>query len=441
MDKPLRIGIFVGAFPVISETFILRQITGLIDLGHSVRILSDTRPEPGAAVQPQVEKCNLLQRTIYMEMPQASAPWEMPIWPISGQTWLPGSEQPISNLSRCRAALPVLWKAFKTAPGLTCRVLRKREFGYRAASLSSLYRLARVVEHRNDFDVVHAHFGPVGESFRFARELCHTPMVVSFHGYDFSTVPRKEGSDVYRKLFATADAVTVNSEFTRGSVEPLGCPPEKLRHLPVGFDPTEFEFRARTNSEPLRILTVARLVEIKGHEFAIRAVGLLKQEGISVQYDIVGDGPLRKSLEKLAHELGLQKIVTFHGAQTSTAIKTFMDQAHIFVLTSVTVEGDQEGQGLVLQEAQACGIPVVATRHGAFPEGLIDGNSGFLVPERDPNALAEKLIFLYSHPELWPNIGQCGRDFVLQKYDIRKLNEQLVDIYRDVIATYRGQHK
>jgi colanic acid/amylovoran biosynthesis glycosyltransferase len=276
----------------------------------------------------------------------------------------------------------------------------------------------------------------VGESFRFARELCGAPFVVSFHGYDFSTVPRKEGADVYRKLFAAADAITVNSNYTSSRVESLGCPCEKLRLLPVGLDPAEFAFRprSRVGGEPLRLLTVARLVEIKGHEFVIRALPFLRNLRIPVHYDIVGDGPLRKNLEKTASELGFVSSVRFHGSQSAEVTKALMAQAHVFVLASVSVEGDREGQGLALQEAQACGLPVVAKRHGAFPEGVLDGESGFLVSERNSEALAERLQFLYSRPQQWAKMGEAGREFVVQKYDIHKLNRQLVDLYRETIV-------
>jgi colanic acid/amylovoran biosynthesis glycosyltransferase len=91
MDRPLRIAMFVGMFPVVSETFILRQITGLLDLGHVVDVFADTRVEPGSPQHPEVEKYRLLRRTTFMDMPPETAPYEMPVWPIAGRTWPPGS--------------------------------------------------------------------------------------------------------------------------------------------------------------------------------------------------------------------------------------------------------------------------------------------------------------------------------------------------------------
>jgi colanic acid/amylovoran biosynthesis glycosyltransferase len=223
-------------------------------------------------------------------------------------------------------------------------------------------------------------------------------------------------------------------------VEKLGCPKAKLRTLPVGLDLKEFPFQERTlpAGQPVRLLTVARLVEIKGHEFALRAVAQLRRSIPALRYDIVGDGPLQKPLESLVAELGLNDTVVFHGACAGDTVKSLMAQAHLFLLCSVNVEGDQEGQGLALQEAQACGLPVVATAHGALPEGLLAGRSGFLVPERDPQALAERLNYLIKHAAEWPALGRAGRAFVENRYDIHKLNERLLAIYAETIDTYRA---
>jgi colanic acid/amylovoran biosynthesis glycosyltransferase len=121
--------------------------------------------------------------------------------------------------------------------------------------------------------------------------------------------------------------------------------------------------------------------------------------------------------------------VSFHGACAATEVRRLFAQAHVFVLASVSLDGDQEGQGLVLQEAQAAGLPVLATLHGAFPEAIVPGKSGFLVPECDVAALAERLCFLLEHASLWPEMGREGRAFVQERFDIRRLNRQLIELY------------
>jgi colanic acid/amylovoran biosynthesis glycosyltransferase len=434
----MRIAVFVGPFPKVSETFIVRQTTGLLDLGHEVDIYAEMRPEEESPVQPAVIEYGLLSRTTYMDIPLESGYWELPVWPILGRTWAPGSETSILNLARIIRAAPKALRCVTIAPRLTRRVLMPSEYGYQAQSLSTLYRLATLCARNRTYDVLHAHFGPVGNNFRFARTLWQAPLVVSFHGYDFSTWPRTKGAGVYRHLFDSADAVTVNSAFTESKLRDLGCPSSKLRRLPVGLDPDEFPFSARVlvPGTPVRILTIARLVEIKGHEYVIRAVAKVRERHPNVRYDIVGDGPLRPRLESLVVDLGLDDIVTFYGAQTSEEIRDLMAASNLFVLASVTVNGDQEGQGLVIQEAQASGLPVIATEHGPFAEGLLPGHSGFLVPERDVAALADRLTDLIAHPETWSELGRKGREYVMERFDIRRLNLELVSVYEDALRSF-----
>lgn len=441
MNAPLRVAFLVGQFPVVSETFILRQITGLLDRGHEVDIYADTRGDLSKATQPEVAEYRLLERTTFMDMPPECAPWELPAWPWDGETWIPGATEAIPNWRRLVEALPALRRCLERTPALTEQALSAEHSGHQARSLSALYRLDRLSARRGGYDVLHAHFGPVGESFRFARELWRAPLVVSFHGYDFTTLPRRHGVKMYEILFAVADAITVNSEFTRARVAQLGCPPEKLRLLPVGLDLNSFPFARKMlrPGEPARLITVARLVEIKGHEYALRAVARLRERHPGVRYEIVGDGPLRPKLEQLVAELQLGDVVTLHGARDGTFVRQRMAQSHLALLASVNVEGDAEGQGLFLQEAQACGLPVVATRHGALPEGLVPGGSGFLVPERDAEAIAERLAFLVAHPESWAELGQRGREFVERRYDIRQLTVELVELYRAVKADFTSR--
>ena len=439
MKESLRIGVFVGAFPVASETFIVRQITGLLELGHDVHIFANARSDD-AVIHDAVQRHGLLKRTTFVEGPPESVIWEMPVRPVRGETWLPGAEQPISNVARLAHAFPVLEHCANAAPQIARQVLAQREYRYRAQSLSGAYRLATLLESRQQFDVLHAHFGPVANAFRFARDVFYAPLVVNFHGFDFCTVPRREGRDVYEPLWPVADVVIANSSYTRGRLLALGCPEQKLRILPVGLDPSHFEFRERrlAAGETLRLLTVARLVEIKGHEYALRAMVKLQERHPNVRYDLIGDGPLRKKLTALVAELGLSEVVTFHGSRSEADVREFFARAHAFLLTSVSVEGDEEGQGLALQEAQACGLPVVATQHGAFPEGVAPENTSWLVPERNVDALASKLNELVSAEDQWPLIGRAGRNFVEQRYDIRELNRKLVCIYAETIEEFQS---
>lgn len=441
----MRIAVFTGTFPVLSETFILRQITGLLDIGHDVHIYAEERPDSTGPVQLDVLEYNLPARTTYLDLPPASGYWEMPVLPIAGRTWLPGASTSLLNIARISSAAPAFARCLARSPMLAMKSLLPREYGYRAKSLSTLLRLAALQHGRGRYDLAHAHFGPVADSVRFVRELWGVPLLVSFHGYDFSSWPREKGQHVYSRLFHGVDAVTVNSQYTRGKLLRLGSPPLRTHVLPMGVNLARFPFQERTPppaGEPLRLLTVGRLVEKKGLEYAIRAVATLREAHPCISYNIVGDGPLMRNLQRLVADLRLAGTVTLHGALDGDAVQGQMDGAHLFIMPSVTaLDGDVEGQGLALQEAQACGLPVLATNHNGFPESIVPGASGLLVPERDVASLSAALAYLIEHAEQWPQMGRAGRRHVEEHYDICKLNRGLELLYQTTISNYRAQQR
>jgi colanic acid/amylovoran biosynthesis glycosyltransferase len=118
------------------------------------------------------------------------------------------------------------------------------------------------------------------------------------------------------------------------------------------------------------------------------------------------------------------------GWKNQTEVVQLLRDTHIFMAPSVTAEdGDQEGTPTVLMEALAQGLPVLSTRHSGIPEVVVEGESGYLVPERDVDALAERLENLLEHPEQWPAMGTAGRRHVEEHYDIDRLNDQLLSLY------------
>jgi hypothetical protein len=190
---------------------------------------------------------------------------------------------------------------------------------------------------------LHAHYGPVGNSYRFARELLGAPFLVSFYGYDCWAVPRKEGPEVYRKLFETADCVLVLADEMGKQLQTLGCPANRQRKLAVGVRVEEFAFQERKlkPGEPVRVLTIARFVEKKGLEYSLRAVAEVQKKRGGIKYDIIGDGPLLGQVQKLIAELQLEKTVTLHGYCEGKRVHELMSAAHILMLSSVTAaDGD-----------------------------------------------------------------------------------------------------
>ena len=439
----MRIAVVTSHFPVPSETFVVRRIAGLLELGHDVEIFADW-PGEAAPIHRQVRDHRLLERTSYVEMPAAAGYWEQPVWPPWGSTWLPGAAEPVRNARRLVEALPALATALRRSPRLTREVLDPRRYGSKARSLSPLYRLASLCRARGGFDAIHAHFGWTARDYLFTADLWRAPLVVSFHGGgDLDFGPGVDLRRAYAPLFARAAAVTANSRFTRDRLVALGCPPSRIELLPEGLDLDEFRFTERSAppSGSVRLLSVGRLVELKGHEYVLRALARVRERHPDVRLDIVGDGPLRDELEALAAGLGVAGAVQLHGALASEEVAALMAEAHLFVMASVApAAGDREGQGLVLQEAQASGLPVVVTDHGPLPEGVVVGGSALLAPERDPGALADRIMWLIEHPAEWPAMGRAGRAHVERHYDARDLNRRLERLLAEVARVRRASH-
>ncbi len=408
----LRVAMVVRTFPTVSETFILRQVTGLMDLGHEVTVMSDRRPEPGP-VHGDFERYDLVRRVVYVH----------------------GSRSPSRTGAEWKEGVAAAVRVLLRDPGSLRWLARNRSAPY-GGRRNILPRLAALGRGRHD--VVHCHFGDVGLEYAFLGEAWDAPLVVTFHGYDFSRYPDQHGPAVYRSLFERAACVTVNSEYARRRLLELGCPERLLRILHVGMDPAEFTFRERgpkPEREPVRILTVARLVEKKGVEYGLEAVARAVEAGLALRYEVIGDGPRRESLERRARELRLEGVVTFRGARPQVEVREAMRRADLFLLPSITAaSGDQEGTPTVLMEASSCGLPILSTRHSGIPEVVLDGRSGYLVPERDVEALADVLLELLAAPGSWAELGRAGRRHVERHFDIGVLNRELEEIYRDVLS-------
>jgi colanic acid/amylovoran biosynthesis glycosyltransferase len=295
-----------------------------------------------------------------------------------------------------------MWKYF----------LQKRSSRSRLDAFVEIVRLVR--QHQPD--LIYCHFGNVGEVAIVLRRLFSIPFITFFHGYDFSRLPFEHKAD-YRELFSRGDWFFANSAFAREKMIQIGCPAAKLSMIGLPIDDTKFVFRINKPGPVIHLLSVGRLVEKKGFRYSIEAAAQIIRQHPEVVYTIIGEGPLRKDLETQIELLGMSNKIVFSGARTQEEVIQYMQSSHIFVLASITAStGDTEGLGMVLLEAQLIGLPVVATRHNGFVDAVSDGKSGYLVAEKDPQALAERINYLIEHPGLWQEMGACGRQHVLENF-------------------------
>lgn len=408
----MKIAFIVDTFPTISHTFIINQITGLLNKGHSVDIYAQEKGD-SSVLHADVEKYSLLNSTYYFV------------------------RMPKNLFLRFLKGVSCLALNLHKAPLTLLKSLNVFKYGKQAVCLRMLYAALSWLD-RPEYDIVHCHFGMMGIRAARLKELglIRCPFVTTFHGTDANVLPKMYGNDYYKTLFENGDIFTVSSRFMQEQIRSLGAPEERIVRLPAGVHVERFCFRERqfVFGEKLHILTVARLVPFKGLEYSIRAVAeVAKKKYQDLRYRIIGSGPLEKELKNLALSLDVSKNVEFLGSLSAEEIMKYLSQAHIFLLAGiVAADGSCEAQGVVLLEAQAAGIPVVSTQVGGVPESVLDGKSGFLVPQQDVNALTEKLCYLIEHPEIWARMGRAGYAHVKANYDINKLNDQLVELYEQI---------
>ena len=410
----MKIAFLVWRFPVLSETFILNQITGLIDRGHEVYIHAVKSPPKGTTkVHPVVEEYRLLERTYYTpERPEN--PWLCTLKGI----WLL-----LANLHK---------------NSLSClKLLDETKYGKTEEPWKRIYRAIALLDAQ-PYDVIHCQFGTIGPAALMFRQagFLQGKIVTIFRGIDISRHVQEQGEDVYDELFAQGDFFLANCEFFRRRAINLGCDPQKIVVHGSGLDCHKFAFQPRQfpANGLVRIATTGRLVEKKGIEYAIRAIAQVAQVRPYIEFCIIGDGPLKASLQNLIEELEVTSIVKLLGWKQQQEIIEILNTCHLFVAPSVTAaDGNQDAPVNTLKEAMAMGLPVISTYHGGIPELVEDGVSGFLVPERDGEAIAEKLTYLIEHPEICSQMSQAGRARVEEKYDMNKLNDELVELYQNLL--------
>ena len=404
----MRIAFIVSTFPALSQTFILNQITGLIDRGHTVDIYavqSDNNPR----MHPDVIKYNLLQHTYYFR------------------------KLPAGGLQRKVKITGLILKYFYKKPRclLKTRLLSGRVKG----SILKILCIGFPFLDKKPYDIIHCHFGPNGILGATLKEIgvFEGKLVTVFHGYDISSYLRKHGHAVYNSLFMKGDMFLPISERWKNRLIELGCSEQKIVVHRMGIDTGKFCYLPRkpVKDDKVRLLTVARLIEKKGVQYAVQAVADVLKRYSNIEYNIVGDGPAKNTLEGLIEELNVGNNVKLLGWRHQEEIIELMKHTDVFIAPSVVGgDGDEEGIPVVLMEALAQGMPVLSTQHSGIPELVQDGESGFLVPERNVEALADKLEFLIKHPEIWSEMGRKGRKHVERYFDIDKLNNRLVELYQ-----------
>ncbi|HAZ3868416.1 TPA: colanic acid biosynthesis glycosyltransferase WcaL [Escherichia coli] len=402
----MKVGFFLLKFPLSSETFVLNQITAFIDMGFEVEIVAlqkgDTQNTHAAWT-----KYNLAARTRWLQ------------------------DEPAGKVAKLRH------RASQTLRGIhrknTWQALNLKRYGAESRNLI-LSAICGKVATPFHADVFIAHFGPAGVTAAKLRELgvIRGKIATIFHGIDISSREvLNHYTPEYQQLFRRGDLMLPISDLWAGRLQKMGCPREKIAVSRMGVDMTRFSPRpVKAPATPLEIISVARLTEKKGPHVAIEACRQLKEQGVAFRYRILGIGPWERRLRTLIEQYQLEDVVEMPGFKPSHEVKAMLDDADVFLLPSVTgADGDMEGIPVALMEAMAVGIPVVSTLHSGIPELVEADKSGWLVPENDARALAQRLAAFsqLDTDELAPVVKRA-REKVEHDFNQQVINRELASV-------------
>lgn len=391
----MKVCFVVDKFPSLSETFVLDQIAGCLERGMQVGVVCN---------ETTFGKERNVDESRWRNLPAGVSAWWGLLAPLRPH---------LRNWSGR------LWDKASTALDIT---------------------LAGKLEK---YDVIVAHFGNNG--LRVARAMkrrrMSAPLVTVFHGHDVGA-PMHDGTlSRYRVVFEQGTLQLPVNGFFRDALIETGAAAAEVSVHHMGVKTEEIAFRPAERNGALQLISVCRLTEKKGIEYALRALAQVWSERPDVDwtYSVIGGGVLLGDMKELASRLGIASRVEFLGPRPHAEVKRRLAEAHIFLLPSVRAgDGDLEGIPVALMEAMAAGLTVVSTYHSGIPELIEDGVSGLLAPERDAAALADKLVWAADNPEPCRALAVEARRKVEDDFNSTRLNDEFANTLVRLVETRAG---
>lgn len=293
--------------------------------------------------------------------------------------------------------------------------------------LGAALRLSWAMKRRG-CRLVHFHDAHAVSVGQVAARRAKVPLRFISRRVDF---PLKDNALSHRKYTRDVDAIIAISEGVRQVLLDSGIPAPLIHVVPSGIDFSPFrekwprDFLRREFSfapDDFLVGIVAALEDHKGHTYLIQASKILKAQAPKIKIVVVGKGSLRIELNRQVHDLGVEDIVYFLGFRED--VPRILASFDLFVLSS-----HLEGMGSSLLDAMASRLPIVATRTGGIPEVVIDGETGLLVPPRDPAALAQAILTLYHDREMAGRLAERGFEVVHEKFSAEAMAWRVIDLY------------
>ena len=403
-----RIILVVPVFPQLSETFIVNKFVGLVGHGWDVHIVCGRSPSANWKQFDQLCANPDLKRRVHTT------------WPVR-PVWLAALLFPAAYI---RALA-------KNPRGVFRYFGQKQKIGQR---LRSFYLDAQFVALKPD--LIHFEFGALAVGREEIGRRIAAKMVVSFRGYDLN-FSGLENPEHYKTVWEKADAIHFLGEDLWRRAQHRGCPLGKPHaFIPPAIDVDFFRPAAKnvpntagSQARPLRILSVGRLEWKKGYEFAMQAVKALQARGVACEYRIVGEGSYLEATSYARHQLGLEGIVELIGSAPKEQVKQQLEWADVFLHAAVS-----EGFCNAVLEAQAMQLPVVCTDADGLPENVEDGVTGFVVPRRDSESMAEKLLLLSVDSMRRNEMGRAGRERVIREFQLQDQINKFSNLYHLVLS-------
>lgn len=345
-----------------------------------------------------------------------------------------------------RYALNPAWTVWGYAEALRADVKLKRGvYALAPLALGAALSQMRGLAAREQFDLIHAHWVlPNAPVAALVAQWNHLPLVISLHGSDvFMAEKNRTFGGAAQWSFNRAAWITACSDELMNRAIALGADENKTELIPYGADAKAFHVqsadaqrvRAQLQLEPnaVMILAVGRMVYKKGFEVLVAAMPQILQKTPDARLVLVGYGDLKSDLEQQARGLGLNGHVTFAGRVEREAIPAYYAAADVIAVPSVRdAAGNVDGLPNVVLEGMAAGKPIVASNIAGFPDVIGDGESGLLVPEKDPPALANAIVTLAEDAALRQRLGAHGRAQVHEKLNWDNVARRFIAVYERV---------
>lgn len=285
-------------------------------------------------------------------------------------------------------------------------------------------------------DLIHLHMPNPAAAFAYILGRCKIPLVITHHSDTMGRASIRLLSDPFvQEVMRRASRIIVTSRRYADTSMELEAHRDKTVVVPLGIDPSKFgmvdpdairEIKARYG--PHFVIAIGRLVPFKGFEILIQAMQTVKGNLL-----LIGDGPLRGHLERVARECKVSGRVFFAGQVNNSQIVNYLSAADIFAMPSIT---RAESFGIVQLEAMAAGIPIINTSiESGVPDVSLDGMTGITVPPGEPASLAHALNSLLSDHELRLKMGEAGKGRVRSSFSVERMSERTMELYESVLES------